>query len=193
MEISEIVNYIEGEQIAIDKLWYYHAFNYNPKTFQDMINDGIKAKILLGQKGVGFNGLFYISLSREENALYSAYNLLRQRPAFVIDSSLRPIKTRNITREDSYPLCICNSFLPFRSSAYDDEYQCFLKISAAKIKAIRYEFQSTESKRELIEKLIVLKQIILDLENQNKNLTIFDVDTNRVFKKEKVLSLELKK
>lgn len=190
MEHIKLINDIEDKPFYIDNNSYYHAFNYNSRNFIKMLNEGIKSKFLLRQKGVGCNGLFYISLSKKEECFYSAYNLLLSNPAFIIDSKLKTIKTQNYIRKSKYPLSTCNSILPFRSSSYDDEYQRFLLVSPKRFKAIRYNLSNIENEETLNSKLWVLYHIIHDLEEQKNDLPVIDLNTNKELNRQKVLSLK---
>ena len=147
-----------GTPSMLTKDVYYHAFNYDSDLLKKMLQEGIKAKILLHEKGTGYNGLFYVSLSKEnEDYLYSAYNLLIAHPAFIIDEKLRTIKTRNLGIEKGYPLSFCNTFLPFRESNYSDEYQRFLIVPPTMIKALRYNLTANASEQNIMNRLDVLQ------------------------------------
>ena len=193
MEDSYLVDLL-GMQSTLTKDVYYHAFTYNPSTFKKMMQEGIKAKILLHEKGTGYNGLFYVSLSKENQGyLYSAYNLLIDHPAFIIAEKLKSLKTRNLGVENGYPLSFCNTFLPFRESNYDDEYQRFLKVPPRMIKALRFNLTMNVSDPALTEKLELLQNIIISLEEIQADLPIIDATSKRYINKEKVQKLQLKK
>ena len=194
MDYKTFINDLKEDTYPVSLNSYYHAFVYNHDSFIKMLNEGLKAKILLQKRGTGFNGLFYVSLSKCEKGFYSAYNLLKEDPAFIIDGNLKTFKTINYIREGNYSISFCNTFLPFRISPYDDEYQRFLKVSPEKIKAIRYELSSAVNNEEhFIYKLTILQHLMQDLEQVNSSLPIIDADSHQIFNRQKVLALKLKK
>lgn len=195
MAFKDLIDYLEDtENILVSPKNYYHAFNYNHDSFTAILNEGLKAKILLHKEGTGYNGLFYISLSRKEDCLNSAYGMLKTRPAFIIDGQIKTFKTKNIVHDSNYPLILCNTFLPFRTSTYDDEYQRFLKIAPEKIKAIRYELNSViDNRKKFQSKLLILQNIMQDLEILKKNIPVIDIESQKEFNRDKVLALKLTK
>lgn len=192
MEQHDYISYLEKDPIQISPFYYYHAFSYNSETFKKMLKEGLKAKILLLKKGTGYNGLFYISLSRKVKVLPSAYSLLQHLPAFIIAEDIKTIKTKSLMQNnDLFTLKYCNTFLPFRMSAYGDEYQRFLTISPQNFKAIRYDLSILNS-QELNYKLFILQQIVNDLEQIGSNLDIVDTNTNRILDRKRIKNLPIK-
>ena len=128
MNYYDVVNYLEDEPVLINHDYYFHAFEYNHINFINMINKGVKAPILLKKYAEGNNGYFYVSLTKNNNCELSIYHKLSFLPMFIINDKINTIKTRNFKRFGYYPISLTKSPLPFRESAYDDEYQKFLKV-----------------------------------------------------------------
>ena len=198
MNYEEMIQFIEDKDLSLpEKNYYYHAFVYNQNNFINMINKGIKSSILLGKHGNGLNGKFYVSLSKKETSEieYSIYNQLLYLPMFIINDEIKTIKAINCTKNIShYPRWFQYSPLPFRESIYDDEYQKFLQVSSKDIVGIEYNLKflfNRINKSNIIEDLVVLRNMINDLNSQNLDLPIIDYSSSREINKEKVLSLHL--
>ncbi len=197
MDYLRIIHYIEDDTIILDSDFYYHAFEYNQKEFISMITEGIKAPILLGKRGDGNNGKFYVSLSKNTNCLNSIYNKLSNKPMFMINNKMLTVKARNFKIYGKYPLFLMQSPLPFRDCEYDDEYQRFLRVSSKDILAIQYNIYSNFQKyndknNDYIKcQLLTLKQMIEDLKSQKIYLPIVDASTSTKINTEKILSLKL--
>ena len=191
----ELINYIEDAPITLYDNHYYHSFQYNKEEFINMITEGIKSPILLGKPGGGNNGKFYVSLSKKEKCEYSIYDKLSSNPMFIIAGNLKTLKTRNFTKKGYYPISFMQSPLPFRESEYDDEYQKFLKVLPKYFLAIQYNIFSNcklhNDSNYTKQQLLILRQIIKDLEDQNISLPIIDASTSTKINNEKVLSLKL--
>ena len=195
MRYNEIVKYIEDEEYKIDKDYYYHAFNYNKMMFQNMITEGIKSPILLGINNPGYNGYFYVSLMKKMSCNHSIYKLFAKSPKFIISENIKTLKTTKPSNTISYPSLITNSFLPFRRSEWDDEYQKFLRILPKDILGIEYNLCANfdnYSKDYLKKKdLIILISIIKSLELKRLDLPIIDSSSGSKINKEKVKNLQL--
>lgn len=199
MDYKTIIHDIEDESIILDNEYYYHAFQYTQPEFISMIVEGIKAPILLGKEGQGNNGKFYVCLSKKEKCekpSYDIYDILSKNPMFVINRKIKTIKSKNALKEAHHPLSFIQSPLPFRESSYDNEYQKFLKVSPKDILAIQYNLFSNyqcyqNNNNYMKHQLLILKQMIEDLESQNKPLPIVDASTSTIINKEKVLSLKI--
>lgn len=195
MNYIDIINYIEDESIILVNTPYYHAFQYKKEEFINMITEGIKAPILLGKTGGGYNGKFYVCLSKNTGCKNSIYNRLSNDPMFVIDGNMKTLKTRNIKEKGGYPISFTQSLLPFRESEYADEYQKFLKVPSKDILAIQYNissnFQQYNNNDYIRHELLILRQMIEDLDSQKIHLPIIDASTSTKINKEKVLSLDI--
>jgi len=194
MNYIDIINYIEDEPILLLSNPYYHAFKYDSNEFISMITEGIKAPILLGKEGTGNNGPFYVSLSKNENAETSIYDMLKSLPMFVINENIKTFKARNYSKEKPYPFRLTRTPLPFRDCEYDDEYQTFLRVSPKDILAIQYNLFANyleNNEDYIIEQLLTLIRMVENLEKEQINLPIIDTSTSTKINKEKVLSLKL--
>lgn len=198
MNYEEMIQFIEDKNLLLpEKDYYYHAFVYNQNNFINMINKGIKSAILLGKHGSGLNGNFYVSLSKKEttNVDCSIYNQLLYLPMFIINDEIKTVKAVNCKKNTyHYPRWIRYSPLPFRETIYDDEYQKFLQVSSKDIVGIEYNLKflfNRINKSNIIEDLVVLRNMINDLNSQKLDLPIIDYSSSREINKEKVLSLHL--
>ena len=194
MSYNDIIRYIEDKKVLVNKDYYFHAFTYQQLSFVNMIDEGIKAPILLHKKAEGYNGYFYVSLFKCNPCEMSIYKLVKHLPMFMINDQLKTIKTRNSIRNGFFPIpmSMTNTPLPFRLSVYDDEYQKFLKVNSQDIISIQYNISSQESSNEEIKyKLSVLQSMVRDLNMQNRDLPIIDGFTQKQINQEKVLSLKI--
>ena len=196
MNYDDVINYIEDEITLYNDNPYYHAFTYSQEAFINMITEGIKAPILLGKKGLGNNGLFYVCLAKKSESKKSCYNMQTSKPMFIINPKLKTYKARNYIEQGHYLLPFNKTFLPFRECQFDDEFHTFLIIKPKDILAIQYNlfatFKKSNCTNEIKKKqLLILKSIIEDLNSQSINLPIIDPSNNRKINKEKVLSLKI--
>lgn len=193
MNYEEIIQYIEDEKVQIQYDYYYHAFRYNEQEFISMLNEGIKAPILLGKNGDGNNGYFYVSLTKNEICDYSIYDKLSYLPMFIIDDNIKTIKTRNFKKMSHYRGDFMKTFLPFRESEYDNEYQKFLIVPSKYIVGIQFNvYYNFINNYDVKEILSTLKNIIQQLNFISLDLPIIDFSTNTKINKEKILSLNIK-
>lgn len=109
--------------------WFYHGINSSYKIEEDFKNiyeNGLLCPYLRHTSGGGYNGKFYISVSKcvegieEHNSSY--LSISTNNIGFIIDG-IKPIKAKNFIYAN-----IIEKLFPFRISGYDDEYQQFLKI-----------------------------------------------------------------
>ena len=196
MNYNDIICYIEDEIISYNDNSYYHAFKYSKENFINMITEGIKAPILLGKKGYGNNGLFYVCLAKKSESKKSCYIQQISKPMFVINPELKTYKARNYTEQGHYFFPFSRTFFPFRECQFDDEYHAFLIVKPNNILAIQYNlfdnFKKTNCSDEIKKRqLLILKSMIKDLDSQSIDLPIIDLSTSTKINKEKVLSLKI--
>nr|MBP3258701.1 hypothetical protein [Bacilli bacterium] len=189
MTALEVLSYIENVPIVLNNNYYYHAFVYDHDDFVNMINKGIKAPIYLNRSGDGYNGLFYVSLSKNLGCKDSIYEELNSLPMFIINEKIFTFKTKN-GLPPSFSLM--KSPLPIRYSDYEDEYQKFLKVKPKDILGIQFNLFSNVDDSNIRYSMAILQSIINDLENENSNMPIIDGVTSRMINKNKVMSLNLK-
>ena len=163
--IDEIRN-IERVKAVRKPEWYYHGFDYKEKDFIDMITSGIKCPFLIRGEGIGNNGRFFISLSKDINVqeMSAFYDFLETNPMFIIE---------NIKALKCYPLG--TNPIPFftRDSDWNDEYQAFFKIPTKKIVGIESTVENWVIRDE-IAYLKDVREMITDLEKLGIDLPIYD-------------------
>ena len=188
MDYKDIMNDIEDKKCDLNRDNYYHAFFYNKNEFVSMINEGIKSRLLLHKDSAGYNGYFYVSLMKEKECKYSIYRKLYHLPMFMIDHRIKAIKTKNYKTGGNIIEMFESTFLPFRGSVYDDEYQKFLKVSEKDIIGIVYNlYHNYLNNGDIKNDLMVLRSIVEVLKEQESNLLIIDKSSNKFINKEKVL------
>lgn len=150
--------------------------------------EGIKAAIYFKQNNIGFNGNFYVSLSKHIISEADIYKLMINNPAFIISSKLKTIKAKY---QHYYPDFIRKSLLPLRGSVYDNEFQRLLKVNPKYFIGIRYNLsEALANAKDPQEVIFILWNIVNDLNNLNNNLPIIDLSTQKEINKDKVLSLK---
>lgn len=188
MDYNGLINYLEEEKYYIPYNSYYHAFIYKEESFKKMLKEGIKAPIYFRKNNIGFNGNFYVSLSKHIISEADIYKLMINNPAFIISSKLKTIKAKY---QHYYPEFIRKSILPLRGSVYDNEFQRLLKVNPKHFMGIRYNLGEVLYNAKSPEEVIfILFNIVNDLNNLDSNLPIIDLSTQKEIKKEKVLSLK---
>lgn len=184
-DLFKIINDIEDKKCYINGNWYYHIFEYNKTESYNIFKQGIKSNFLLKKKSNGgYNGIYYISLSKRTNEDKQIYKLIENMPMFIIDENIKTIHAKSSNKFGSF----INSPLPLRTSQYNDEYQVFLKINPNRIKGINFKlYKNPNTINQLKNDLIILKKIVLYLKENNINMPIYDNSTKREINKEKVL------
>lgn len=196
MNYKEIIQFVEDKSFDINNDWYFHATKNDINIIRKILNEGIKATCFRKEKGGCFNGKYYISLY--DNSDYDLNEFFVIYPKIVVDG-INPLYAdfNKFYNRRKYS----NTILPFRTSQWEGEYQQFLKINPSKIVAMGYDlsvilnmlYSSDDFVLETLqkEKLIFLKNIIVSLNELNKDLHIYDFSTSREINKEKMLSLYL--
>ena len=164
-------NYLTDSYFDISDC-YFHSFDFCKESYQNIITDGLKSKILLkhiDKEGTN-NGSFYVSLLKIDTH-YNDLSILEDNPLLIIDKSVRVIKTSN-NRFSNTPFSL-------RYSPYNNEYQKFLKISSKHILGIAFNI-NRENK---IENLKQMKELLLWEKEINKDILFMDRNSNRVIDK----------
>lgn len=190
MEKKQFLDYIEDKIIKIENDWFFHATDRDIITIEKILYEGIKCAALRKEKSQqGYNGKYYVSISKKTNNPQSVYNLFEHLPIFVI-KGINPIKADDKNRIFAP---FTETILPLRTSSKADEYHAFFKINSSKIIAIAYNLYHTlESEYDFdIYKLCFLKDLILLLEKLEKDIPIYDLVSKRQINKEKVKSLKI--
>lgn len=189
MEAKELLNYIEDTPIEIKEDWFFHGTSGDINVIEKILNEGIKCAYLRKEKSTqGFNGKYYVSVSKKSDDPKSIYNVYKFWPTFIIDG-VKPIKAD--IRNQSYQ-CFRETIIPLRTSYKKDEYHAFLKIDSSKIVALGYNLYLFEPGNKFyINRLRMLKELVLLLEKLEKNIPIYDLSSEREINKEKVRSLKI--
>lgn len=185
-----LIDYIEDKKITNDEKWYFHATNKDIKIIEEILKNGIKSLYLRNKESLlGYNGKYYVSLSKKTNCSKSAYYLFENRPKFIV-SGIHTIHANNKS-ELAYS-CIETVF-PIRTSCYEDEYQAFLKVRPKYILGLEYSLSHIlyDDPASSIEELRFLKEIINSLGKLSLNLPIYDCSSSREINKQKVISLNI--
>lgn len=190
MEAKEIISYIEDKDIAVDDNWYFHATKTDINSIKNILEEGIKSSYLRNQKGNHFNGKYYISLYKNIKEAEKLKLWLSKYPKFIISDISPFYASRN---KFKYRQLFINTRVPFRTSEWDGEFHQYLKIEPSKIVAIEYDLSYILNNMDgnIKENLKFLKELILCLEQLNKDLPIYDMFSNREFNKKKILSLNI--
>jgi len=190
MEQKQFLDYIEDKTITIENDWFFHATDRDITTIEKILNEGIKCASLRKEKSQhGYNGKYYISVSKKTNDPQSVYTLFNHLPIFVLND-INPIKADSKNRIfDPFT----ETILPFRTSSKNDEYHAFLKINPSKIIAMGYSlYHMLEPEYKFsIYRLSLLKDIILLLDQLDKNIPIYDLTAEREINKQKVRTLKI--
>lgn len=168
-------NYLTDSYFDISDC-YFHSFDFCKESYQNIITDGLKSKILLkhiDKEGTN-NGSFYVSLLKIDTH-YNDLSILEDNPLLIIDKSVRVIKTSN----NRFYNLFSNTPFSLRYSPYNNEYQKFLKISSKHILGIAFNI-NRENK---IENLKQMKELLLWEKEINKDILFMDRNSNRVIDK----------
>ena len=118
-------NYLTDSYFDISDC-YFHSFDFCKKSYQNIVTDGLKSKILLkhiDKEGTN-NGSFYVSLLKI-GTYYNDLSILEDNPLLIIDKSVRVIKTSN----NGFYNLFSNTPFPLRYSPYNNEYQKLLYVN----------------------------------------------------------------
>ncbi len=191
MEKVKILNFVEDKNVTINKNWYLHATKNDIEIIKKILEEGIKSAYLRNQKGNGFNGQYYISLYKNTNEPYGLNAYLCNNPKFIIDD-ISPFYANK--KKYNFRHIFKNTRVPLRTSHWNGEFQQYLKIEPNKIVALEYSLShilSNLDSSNIKEKLLFLKNMVLCMEQVNRNLPIYDLSSNREINKEKILTLSL--
>ena len=188
----ELLQYIEDRPFKAQDEWFYHATDRDLDGLENILIEGIKCSFLRKEKSnQGYNGKYYVSVSKKSDNPNSVFNLFSHLPILVLDG-IKPIKA---DEKNFFFGSFTETILPFRTSSKADEYQQFLKISPDKIVALGFSIaHMLESNYNFdMYRLLYLKKIICLLQCIEKNIPVYDFTSNMEINKDKVLSLELLK
>ena len=190
MEQKQFLDYIEDKTITIENDWFFHATDRDITTIEKILNEGIKCAALRKEKSQrGYNGKYYVSVSKKTNDPQSVYGLFNHLPIFVLNN-ITPIKADS---KNTIFNPFTETILPLRTSSKNDEYHAFLKIDPTKIIAMGYSlYHMLEPGYKFSEyRLSLLKDIILLLDRLDKNIPIYDLTSEREINKQKIRTLKI--
>ena len=190
MNKEELLKYIEDKTIKIDDNCFFHATKENINTVERIMTEGIKCAFLRREEtSQGYNGKYYVSVSKRTNNPKSVYKMFEHFPIFVI-SGIKPLKADNKKR---FFEPFMETIIPLRTSSYSDEYHVFMGIDPSKITALAYNLYHILSSENIfdIDRLYFLKQLVLMLEKLEKDIPIYDLKSNREINKKKVKMLNI--
>ncbi len=143
MSLTEEIKSIETPSKR-DLSWYYHCIpnhSDNDDVIKNILSEGIKCRNLLGQEGVGCNGEYFISLSKDIGAVGdiseihpSAFHFFRSWGANIIIDGIKARKCLDIY----FLHLLANTKFPIRPSEYQDEFQFYGIIEPDKFIGIQY-------------------------------------------------------
>lgn len=198
MDIDNLISYVEDKEIVINNDWYLHATKDDVNVVKEILENGIKCAYLRGMNGNHFNGKYYISLYKPNTENKGLKEWLSGNPSFVIDG-INPVYANR--RQLNIRRIFINSKIPLRTSEWDDEYQQYMFIEPSKFVALGYDLSYTLhevfcndkviKEKLLNEKLLLLKNILIYMNEANNKLPVYDFSTNREINRDKVLSLHL--
>lgn len=191
METKKILDFIEDKDIIVDDNWYFHATKQDISVIKKILENGIRSAYLRNKKGNHFNGQYYISLYKNIKEAENLKLWLSKYPKFII-KNISPLYADR--QKNKFRKIFINTRIPLRTSEWDGEFHQYLEIKPPKIIAIEYSLSQIISGQDEInikEKLEFLKNMVLCIEQINRDLPIYDLSTAREINKKKILSLNL--
>jgi len=165
---------MNSKTININKC-YYHAFSKDEKVFKNIIQQGIKCKLLQGHIDLNstYNGTFYISLYKIKSN-DKVMKIIQERPCIILDEKIKPIHTKKGAGIFS------NTPLPIRVSPYENEYQKFFYISPKHFLGIGLNL---EDERTIKQKYEDLRNMLIWLKEIQKDIDFYDISTGKIINK----------
>lgn len=177
MSLIEEIKSIETPSTR-DLKWYYHGISEDTGAIENILSEGIKCRNLLGQKGGGNNGKYFISLSKDigidEKSLSAFHDFRRCQMNIIIDN----IKARRCIDYSPLLHLLANTRFPIRSSSFPDEFQIYEIIEPDKFVGIQcplyywtkgYEEEGTHKYF-----LDALKNLIIVMKMLGSSLPLYD-------------------
>ncbi len=135
MSLTKEVIYIETPSFR-DLDWYYHGIPEDTDKMMNILSEGIKSRSLLGQKGVGSNGKYFISLSKDigiEGDFSAFHGFRRCLMNIIIDD----IDAHKCVKYIPFLYLLANTRFPIRYSDFLDEFQVYEIIKPDKFVGIQ--------------------------------------------------------
>lgn len=160
---------METKSVQKDPDWFYHGFDFG--RAEDILSNGILAKKYLDfpVQNFGLNGKHYISIAKDIDQPGGALNRYKNAGPLMIIDNVKAIKCEN--KKLYYPIRFTR--LPFRYTAWSDEYQVYSKILPDKfvgIECMVYDWSKSNN-------LFLLKRLRYMLElmkTMDTKLPIYD-------------------
>lgn len=191
MKPKKILSIIEDKDITLNEDWYFHATRNDIDIIQKILDEGIKSAYLRNEKGNTFNGRYYISLYKNIEEAEDLKAWLIWRPKLIIQdiSPYYADRHKLIFRK-----LFINTKVPLRTSEWDGEFQQYLQIEPSKIVALEYNLSRMISNADTSitkEHLKFVRDMVLCLQQLNRDLPIYDMSSEREINKAKILSLTI--
>ena len=107
---------------------YMHFTTFNIETIENIFKNGIMSRynlikngIVKNSKLIGYNGKYYVSLTKKTNQKKCVYNALSKSESYIgikVKLNKEPIKAR-----PQNTAIFTNTIIPIRYSPYNDEWQ----------------------------------------------------------------------
>lgn len=193
--MDELLNFIEDKDILLCDDWYFHTTSSDVDIVEKILNEGIKSAYLRRENGNHFNGKYYISLFKNVEEADSLKLYCRDRPKFIVQG-INPYSTICYSDSIKYRIgkMLVNTKLSLRISEWPGEYQEYLWIDPDKIVAIEYslfDISSNSNEINVLDKLRFLRELVLLIEQIDRDLPIYDLSSKKEINKEKVKLLKL--
>lgn len=191
MKPKKILSIIEDKDITLNEDWYFHATRNDIDIIKKILDEGIKSAYLRNEKGNTFNGRYYISLYKNIEEAEDLKAWLIWRPKLIIQdiSPYYADRHKLIFRK-----LFINTKVPLRTSEWDGEFQQYLQIEPSKIVALEYNLSRMISNADTSITKVHLKfvrDMVLCLQQLNRDLPIYDMSSEREINKAKILSLTI--
>ena len=95
METKELINYVYDNEIEVSSKWFFHATDLDVDKIERILKEGILSSCLRSEKSYGgYNGKYYVSVSKKTSAPRSAYKSFKYLPKLILEG-IKPIKADN--------------------------------------------------------------------------------------------------
>ena len=160
-----------------DLNWYYHGIPEEAGAIKDILLEGIKCNNLLGKKGSGNNGSYFISLSKDigVDERVSSFHGFRE---CLINIIIDNIEARKCINYSPLLHLLANTKFPIRSSGFRDEFQAYRIITPDKFVGIQcplyYWAKGFEEDGNYKRYLETFKNLIIIMKQIETELPLYD-------------------
>ena len=176
MSLIEDVKSIETPATR-DLEWYYHGIPEETDAMKNILSEGIKCRSLLGKKGSGNNGKYFISLSKDVGtpANISAFHGFRNGRMNIIIENINAHKCMAYFPPLHF---LANTRFPIRFSGFPDEFQIYRRVKPDKFVGIQcplyYWTEGYEEGEHYKYFLEAFKNIIIAMKSLETSLPLYD-------------------